>query len=174
MKYATQQGSAASLGLAGEFFSATLSRKSRGFACQAESGKILWALGRISPQSLLLLCYSAMMLTGSEGSNLQSWNLDSCCVILFLLSCHQRLLSCSYFYRADLSCDTWFFLSLCLNLISIKLYSNIFNRIVYFTLKYFLNWRVQHFGRYTFIVRKTKTWTWEYWQDWFSFLFSYF
>lgn len=139
MKNATQQGSAASLGLAGEFLSATLSRKSRGFACQAGSGKTVWALGRSSPQSLPLLRYSEVMLTGSEGPNLQSWSLDSCCLILFFLSCHQRLLSCTYSYRADLSCDTWCSLSLLLFRIeSYKQQYFILNRIFYFTLKCFL------------------------------------
>lgn len=53
-----------------------------------------------------LQCYHANRIRGLLGPNLQSWNLNSCCIILFFLSCHQRLLSCSYSYRADLGCDT--------------------------------------------------------------------
>lgn len=77
MKYASQQGSAASLGLTGGFLSATLSTKSRGFACQAESGKTLWALGRISPPPEVLVpavlqCYDATRIRVSKSAILES------------------------------------------------------------------------------------------------------
>lgn len=72
MKNATQQGSAASLGLAGEFLSATLSRKSRDFPRQDGAEKAVWALGRTSPQSLLLLCYGANRIRGPKSAVLES------------------------------------------------------------------------------------------------------
>lgn len=75
MKNLSQQGSAASLHLAGEFLFATLSGQRRGFVLQAGSGKAVQALGTI-PQSLLLFRSSAVMPTEPESSWVQIYNLE--------------------------------------------------------------------------------------------------
>lgn len=166
MKNATQQGSAASPHLAGEFLSAALSRKTWGFVHQAGPGKAIRAPGRI-PQSLLLLRSSAMMIRirGVLSPNPQSWNLNSWCITLFSYSCHQRLLSCSHSYRADLNCDIYFSLPFpLLKTESQRQQCFILNRTFFFTLEYFLKLklsaRMEHIRRHTSIVNETEKTPW--------------
>lgn len=69
MKHATPLSSSNLLCMSGEFLSATLSRKRRGFAHRTASRKSVQALGRV-PWCLLLLCSSAIIHSQGATCNL--------------------------------------------------------------------------------------------------------